>query len=341
MPLIFIETILNCIDEPIVESGDTAPSFRPGMVRELCQSEPNTEKRIMFIETSGQTCLRPRQACAIESAAITNPNMTVYVYIALKPPPGVQKTDKQDGLQSDSNCKTTDMLSNLPNVQFIYEDLTKYFRNTPLEPFVMGNALDKSKYPYQHMSDALRIALLYKYGGIVLDTDVMVLRSLHCLRNVVGQIVNWGKFGMENSVLIFDKGHQILRFFMKLMKQIYNPEYKEVIGPVGLLQAFRIFCNFTADGFYEYGNYFECHNKSNVTVLHTAAFFPILHAERDIFFNNNFPSSYLNRFQTSYAVDVYGSGHEANVPEASLYSFLAERFCPTIYSGGKNKLYNF
>ena len=310
------------------------------MIGELCRADSVAEKRIFFIETSGQKCLRPRQACAVESAAITNPNMSIYVYMSLKPPPGIPEVDDGDGLER--HCHTMDVIRKLPNVQVIYEDLMKHFVGTPLEKLVVNGTFEKSRFAYQHMGDALRIAMLHKYGGIYLDLDVVVLRSLSCLRNTVGQVVSWGKSGIENGILIFDKGHQLLTFFMRLMTQIYDPNYRETIGPTGFLQAVRVYCNFPEGNFDEFGQFFVCHNNWNITVLYIQAFFPIQFLERPRYFAENFPLSELNNFQTSYAAHVYDSGHGARVPESSLYAFISQRFCPAIYSASKiSHIYNF
>lgn len=58
-----------------------------------------------------------------------------------------------------------ELIRSLANVQIIYEDLTKHLEDTPLQKLYLSGAFNKSRYSYQHLSDATRIALLYKYGG--------------------------------------------------------------------------------------------------------------------------------------------------------------------------------
>ncbi|XP_044496055.1 uncharacterized protein At4g19900 [Mangifera indica] len=71
----------------------------------------------------------------------------------------------------------------------------------------------------QNMSNLLRLALLHKFGGIYLDTDVIVLKSFSKLRNSIGaQTVdpgtkNWTR--LNNAVLIFDKKHPLLYKFIQ------------------------------------------------------------------------------------------------------------------------------
>ncbi|KAK9124467.1 hypothetical protein Sjap_014069 [Stephania japonica] len=71
----------------------------------------------------------------------------------------------------------------------------------------------------QNLSNLLRLAVLYKYGGIYLDTDFIVLKKLTDLRNTIGaQSVDpisgkWNR--VNNAILIFDKKHPILKEFIE------------------------------------------------------------------------------------------------------------------------------
>ncbi|XP_051218372.2 uncharacterized protein [Lolium perenne] len=70
----------------------------------------------------------------------------------------------------------------------------------------------------QNLSNLLRLALLYKFGGVYLDADVVVLRPLSGLRNAIGaQAVDaatgdWIR--LNNAVMVFDQGHPMLREFI-------------------------------------------------------------------------------------------------------------------------------
>ncbi|KAL6651090.1 hypothetical protein ACP70R_010015 [Stipagrostis hirtigluma subsp. patula] len=70
----------------------------------------------------------------------------------------------------------------------------------------------------QNLSNLLRLALLYRYGGVYLDADVVVLRPLSGLRNAIGaQAVDeatgdWRR--LNNAVMAFDRGHPLLREFI-------------------------------------------------------------------------------------------------------------------------------
>ncbi|KAG7588077.1 Glycosyltransferase DXD sugar-binding motif [Arabidopsis suecica] len=78
----------------------------------------------------------------------------------------------------------------------------------------------------QNLSNLLRLVLLYKFGGIYLDTDVIILKSLSNLHNVIGaQTVDpvtrkWSR--LNNAVLIFDKNHPLLKRFIDEFSRTFN-----------------------------------------------------------------------------------------------------------------------
>ena len=71
----------------------------------------------------------------------------------------------------------------------------------------------------QNLSNLLRLALLYKFGGAYIDADVVVLKSFSKLRNTIGAQnfdVRTGKWSrLNNAVLIFDKKHPLLFKFIE------------------------------------------------------------------------------------------------------------------------------
>lgn len=342
---VFFRKIFQILEEHFVlfHLDRDAESFALGKIGELCHSDGGGEKRIFFIETSGHRCLRPRQACAVESAALTNPDMTVHVYMSLSSPPGNPEVDYGDGLER--HCRTMDLIKSLPNVRVLYEDLlSKYLTGTPLESLYVSGQFNKSRYSYQHVSDAVRVALLYRYGGIYLDLDVVVLRSLKCLRNTAGHVNILGQLSVENDVLVFDRGHKLLNFFMRWMKQTYKADERSVIGPQGLAHAFRLFCSIPPDRKLSEvaEESFVCHGNTPFTLMPPAAFHPIGFFDQNHFFTCDYLPKDLDvlRFN-SYTVHVYGAGHGAHVPKSSLYAFLARRFCPVIYSESLKNVYQF
>ncbi|KAJ8448040.1 hypothetical protein Cgig2_028916 [Carnegiea gigantea] len=78
----------------------------------------------------------------------------------------------------------------------------------------------------QNLSNLLRLALLYKYGGIYMDTDFIVLRGLDRLRNSIGaqnvdlKTGNWSR--LNNALMVFDKKHPLLNKFIEEFALTFN-----------------------------------------------------------------------------------------------------------------------
>ncbi|KAK4392302.1 hypothetical protein Sango_2008000 [Sesamum angolense] len=101
-------------------------------------------------------------------------------------------------------------------------DLWALFKNTPAERWlsdIKNGDRDPGEIPLaQNLSNLVRLAALYKYGGVYLDTDFIVLKEFSGLRNTIGaQSVdvngNWTR--LNNAVLVFDKNHPLVYKFME------------------------------------------------------------------------------------------------------------------------------
>ncbi|OVA02664.1 Glycosyltransferase [Macleaya cordata] len=102
-------------------------------------------------------------------------------------------------------------------------DLPLLFNNTPAETWfdeLKKGTKDPGRVPLaQNLSNLLRLVILYKYGGVYLDTDFIVLKTFSGLRNSIGaqsmdlEARNWTR--LNNAVLIFDKNHPLLFKFIE------------------------------------------------------------------------------------------------------------------------------
>lgn len=55
--------------------------------------------------------------------------------------------------------------------------MARYSAETPMAMWFQSDQLYRSKYLNSHTSDFLRFATMFKFGGIYLDLDVVVLRN--------------------------------------------------------------------------------------------------------------------------------------------------------------------
>ncbi|KAK1395083.1 Lactosylceramide 4-alpha-galactosyltransferase [Heracleum sosnowskyi] len=108
-------------------------------------------------------------------------------------------------------------------------DLSFLFKNTPDESWFddlkSGNK-DPGEIPLaQNLSNLIRLAVSYKYGGVYLDTDFIVLKDFSGLRNSIGAqssnaFGNWTR--LNNAVLVFDKNHPLLYKFIEEFTLTFN-----------------------------------------------------------------------------------------------------------------------
>lgn len=129
---------------------------------------------------------------------------------------------RADTLGNRRSCDVMDILKSFSNIQIVQSRLVDELRDTYLwDRWYSKGRLDESLYPHVHLSDAVRVAVMQKQGGIYLDLDCIVLRPIDCLRNTAGYLKSLPSW-VENGVLTFDKSHPFLKFLMKVMVQYYK-----------------------------------------------------------------------------------------------------------------------
>ncbi|KAG2262361.1 hypothetical protein Bca52824_069440 [Brassica carinata] len=133
---------------------------------------------------------------------------------------------------------------------------------------------DPGKIPLaQNLSNIMRLAYLYKYGGVYLDTDMILLKSFKGLNNMIGaqtldpSYTNWTR--LNNAVLIFDKNHPLLLKFIEEFAQTFNGNVWGYNGPYLVSRVAK-----AVEGSSEY----------NFTVMRPSAFYPVNWIEIEKFF---------------------------------------------------------
>ncbi|XP_010256589.1 PREDICTED: lactosylceramide 4-alpha-galactosyltransferase-like [Nelumbo nucifera] len=118
-------------------------------------------------------------------------------------------------------------------------DLPYLFENTAaitwFDEIKKGNK-DPGEIPLaQNLSNLLRLAVLYKYGGVYMDTDFIILKKFSGLRNSIGaqsmdaETGSWTR--LNNAVLVFDKNHPLLLNFMEEFSITFNGNKWGYNGP--------------------------------------------------------------------------------------------------------------
>ncbi|OMO76466.1 hypothetical protein CCACVL1_15636 [Corchorus capsularis] len=192
----------------ILRSGKKAKSFS-SKVQDFFQ---NSKCKSRFFMTWISTVELPgdRELLAIESVFKSHPKACLVIVSNL--------LDSKRG-----NFVLKPFLDKGFKIIAVNPDFDFIFKNTHAELWFnqlkKGNVNPGEIALGQNLSNLLRLALLYKYGGVYLDTDIIVLKSLNKLRNVIGaqsmnpETKNWTR--LNNAVLIFDKQHPLLYKFIQ------------------------------------------------------------------------------------------------------------------------------
>lgn len=190
-----------------------------------------TDLRIFFVQTSENEDILSRHACSIESAARLHPAGNVFVLM--------RSRHILTRSQSFSHLHAYD------NIHIVHFDEDDVYSGTSLTRL---NRTQRKQYIHyfsiSHMSDFLRTALLYKYGGVYFDLDVIPLRSFDTLQNAVAlETAN----GVNVAVLVLEKHHHVLDLQMAIQLKTISSQFHSLcwncLGPLALTEALKDACD--------------------------------------------------------------------------------------------------
>ncbi|XP_049948954.1 lactosylceramide 4-alpha-galactosyltransferase-like isoform X2 [Schistocerca serialis cubense] len=272
-------------------------------------------RNIIFVET---TCaienvswsgLRPRQACAVESAARHHPGWHIYVL---------------------HTCVTPLPVRWVPaGATAVYVPLAEFLSDTPLyTPLIEQGALAASHWPIEHASDVMRLVALWKYGGVYLDLDFVVLRQL----SELGE--NWA--GAEDSATVANcalslsarpdsAGPEVAAACLQSLRDCFDGEQWTHNGPALLTRILAQRCN--ADSTAAMA---DC---GGFRVLPAALFFPVHYNSWQMYFSEEDANTTLAKLETAYAVHVWNklSRISRKTLPHSAYAKIARVNCPDAY----------
>ncbi|CAF4209720.1 unnamed protein product [Rotaria socialis] len=190
-----------------------------------------TSLKIFFVQTSKNEDIISRHACSIEAAARLHPNGLIFVLMR----------SKYIHLKKGSYLH----LRSYNNIHFTHFDEQEIYRGTSL---IKLNKTKRTQFIHyfaiSHMSDFIRTTLLYKYGGIYFDLDIIPLKNFQIFSNAVGLETD---NGVNVAVLAFERQHLVLDLQME--KQLESIENKfnalcwNCLGPLALTQVLRNVCD--------------------------------------------------------------------------------------------------
>ncbi|XP_075017575.1 lactosylceramide 4-alpha-galactosyltransferase-like [Calonectris borealis] len=269
---------------------------------------------VFFVETSEQTNPSYLFTCSVESAARMHPGTRVVVLMK----------GLVNGNASLPNNWPFLFLSSFPNVEFQPLDLPELFSGTPLAKWYMQSEHQKEPYFLPVLSDACRITIMWKFGGIYLDTDFIVLRNLKNLTNALGiesQDVLNGAF------LSFKPKHEFIGLCMQDFVDNYDGWIWGHQGPGLLSRVFKKWCSIS-----NIQNNMSC---KGVCALSPEAFYPVFWNDWKKLFDTISSLELHKLLKNTYAVHVWNKlshGTRLEITSQALLAQLYSQFCPATYA---------
>ncbi|XP_023233605.1 lactosylceramide 4-alpha-galactosyltransferase-like [Centruroides sculpturatus] len=278
--------------------------------KKIDENDEKSEKlNIFFFETSGASSLNIRQICAVESTARHNPsaNITVFMF-------------------TSRNIK-----NDLLNVHMRRMSFEEIFVGTPLEDWYFKKEWKKSKYKTHHLSDAVRYAVIWRYGGIYLDLDIVMLKPLPFTTNFV---VKSRKNSLCNGIFGMQRHHSFLYDCMKNLSEEYKSDCFVCVGPRFFTKHFLSYCRSKSV------EYVEEKDNCNITILQPITVFPVPYSSWKYYFTSFKTINVLRRMKNSYMIHVwnkFSSGKKLYIGSGSSYEIAIAQNCPHAYSEAVNK----
>ncbi|XP_050093557.1 lactosylceramide 4-alpha-galactosyltransferase-like [Anopheles aquasalis] len=299
-------------------------TFRP--TDELAQYS-----NVYFIETSepfkSVASFEARHACAIESAARANPTKNIVVLLAT----WEDFTDSEQIL--------------VPDIVPLRRYQNVYFRRLALGQFAQDSGIEqilKEKQLYQRdngaadLSELLRLAVLFRYGGIYLDLDVITLKPL--------DFENPNFFGIEtvffagSSVMGMQRsgfGHNLAYSCLKDFQYFHKKgqvDNGSIVVTYKLLQACNV--NFVQDILTE-----GCGDRLKVYPRHV--FHPFDNNTVPLLFDPDRVLEVKDMIADSITVHLRHH-HSQNIKSPKVaetgYNMIARKYCPNVYANNRENL---
>ena len=108
-------------------------------------------------------------------------------------------------------------------------------RLCPAAAFFRGGEYRHSSSAVVHLADALRVVLVWRLGGLYLDTDYVVLGDMTAY--TAANVTVRSPTGLTNNAFSFSPRHPLLALVMARMAAAYSPGCWTCIGPELLTAA--------------------------------------------------------------------------------------------------------
>jgi lactosylceramide 4-alpha-galactosyltransferase len=232
-------------------------------------------------------------------------------------------------LNMTKNIALWEVINKYNNIQILYVDMSILFNNTILQSFYNSNKLNTSKYKSVHTSDIIRIVTLYKYGGIYIDLDTLIIRNISNLTNFI-TFMYPDNTVLANGILGLEKNSSIALNIINNIDKNWNSDNWLQNGPILLNDAMREYCG-------TFVTRMNSANCNNFIVFQHSIFFPIPYYNLKYFFTENESTETMLIIKnTKHLLGIHISNsivanNTVFIGSKQPYSLLAQQYCPLSY----------
>ncbi|XP_040285844.1 alpha-1,4-N-acetylglucosaminyltransferase-like [Bufo bufo] len=186
---------------------------------------------IFFLETTDRMEPPSLVLCAIESAARVYHDRPIGFFMK-----GLHDIETEEDINRTRNLFPT--LSSFHNVHILPLRFEELFNNTPLQSWYEKVKPQKEVYWIHVLSDACRLAIIWTFGGIYMDTDIISTQPIpsdHFFAPQSTDIFSNGVFGLPRI-------HSLAWEFMDSFVQNYRGEEWGHQGPALITRVLKHKC---------------------------------------------------------------------------------------------------
>ncbi|KAJ3021376.1 Lactosylceramide 4-alpha-galactosyltransferase [Thoreauomyces humboldtii] len=173
-----------------------------------------------------------RYLCSIESAARLNPEHIITVF--------AKNVTDLDRTLDKWRAAVGSQIGSRVLVKPI--EYTRYFQDTPLERWWKEGKWRESHWVGQNLGNALRLAIVYKEGGVYMDMDIISLNPLHTLgRSIAREEAD----RINNAAMSFPQHDSLVWALMEEFVEGWNGWQWANNGPYSVTRMFQKRCQKT------------------------------------------------------------------------------------------------
>ncbi|KAG8445547.1 hypothetical protein GDO86_010352 [Hymenochirus boettgeri] len=289
---------------------------KPSMVNKRAEEILKHGNGVIFLETTDRMEPSSLVLCSIESAARVYPDRPVVYFMK-----GLQDINSEDDEKRAKGKFPS--LSPFNNVHILPLRLDELFNNTPLLPWYIKANPKNERFWIHNLSDGCRMTMIWKYGGLYFDTDVISMRPITEKNFLTAEHTHTS----GSSVFGLTPHHSFAWKSLNDFVQNYNGGLWGNQGPSLFTRVLSKLCVLSD---FKTLDHIVC---GNITFMHPQRIYPIPYEQWKKYFEvwDNMPS-----FNNSYALHLwnYMNSNEKKtvvIGSNTLVENLYKYYCPLVY----------